>query len=55
MKVLTLLTKPMETNNIPMKEVTRLLYCADDIYIDVKDERDKLTKKHKFGSGIGLS
>jgi len=32
MKVLRLLTKPMKTNNMPMKEVTRLLYCADDIY-----------------------
>jgi hypothetical protein len=45
----------MKTNNIQMKEVIRLLYCADDVYNDVKDERDKPTKKHKFGSGIDVS
>jgi hypothetical protein len=45
----------MKTNNMQMKELIRLLYCADDIYIDVKDERDKLTKKHKFGFGSDIS
>jgi len=38
-----------------MKEFIRHLCCADDFYIDVKDVRDKLKKKHKFGSGSDIS
>lgn len=38
-----------------MKEIIRILYYAEDIYIDVKNEQDKLTKKHKFGSGSDIS
>jgi hypothetical protein len=37
-----------------IKEVIRLLYCADDIYKDVKDERDNLKKKHKFRNGSDI-
>jgi hypothetical protein len=45
----------MKAKNMQKKEVIRLLYCADVVCIDVKDERDKLKKNHKFGSGIDIS